>query len=432
MNEPFAVASAPGRLDVMGGIADYSGSLVLQLPIRQNTTVKFSQRKDFLCTITSETSSHEIMSGSIDYRRLLLHGEIDYFFARQKLSMNPNDSWMAYIIGCALVLQKEKGIQFGGGDFQVQSDVPIGKGVSSSASLEVATMKVLAQVFGITFSRTELPVLAQRVENLIVGAPCGLMDQLTCYLGSPGKLLPILCQPDKVYEPVEIPQEISFIGIDSGIRHYVGGTSYGDVRCAAFMGYSVIIQSMGVSQSEIQQAKNKNDFSSLPFGGYLCNIPIAEFEKSHLSLLPEKMKGKEFLRRYGLTIDHVTDVNENVEYEIRQCTSHPVYENARVNEFMNLLKNKTLEDKQINTLGKLMYESHESYSRCGLGCKDTDEIVDLVKSLQREGVAGAKITGGGSGGTVCILAVGDRGKQTVKKLHQQLSTKHKKELILFE
>jgi len=100
-----------------------------------------------------------------------------------------------------LLIQKEKGIPFSGADILIHSSVPIGKGVSSSAALEVATLKALGKTFNISFANTELPMLAQRVENLIVGAPCGLMDQLTSYFGEPRKLLPIVCQPDQIKPP---------------------------------------------------------------------------------------------------------------------------------------------------------------------------------------------------------------------------------------
>jgi L-arabinokinase len=423
-------AAAPGRLDVMGGIADYSGSLVMQMPIRQQTEVALSLRNDFLCTFHSETLSGEVLIASIDYRSLLNNTKVDYSFSRQKL----DHAWFAYVIGCALVLQKTKGIAFTGADFIIRSAVPLGIGVSSSASLEVATMKALSQAFSLSFQNTELPTLAQQVENQIVGAPCGLMDQLASYFGVHGKLLPILCQPDIISTPVDIPSGISFIGIDSGVRHSVGGSSYGDVRCAAFMGYSIILHSLGVAREDIRHSIQTGDFSKLPFQGYLCNISVQAFEEQFKSLLPASMKGKDFLLLYGETIDGVTTVNPETDYTIYECTAHPVYENDRVHRFQNLLKVKPDGDnaESVVSLGALMYQSHESYSRCGLGSERTDEIVNCLKSLTPQGVFGAKITGGGSGGTVCALVLGERGREAVKELHRQLCIQYKAELVLFE
>lgn len=428
--------SAPGRLDVMGGIADYSGSLVLQKCIAEKSEVTLSLRSDNVCTFTSETSLGEKLQASIDYTSILKDGKVDYEYARKKLTSDDATSWIAYIVGCVLVLQQEKNITFTGGDFNVRSGVPLGKGVSSSASLEVATMKALAEAYSVSFHGTELPVLAQRVENLVVGAPCGLMDQLATYFGSPDKLLPIVCQPDKTQAPIRIPADISFLGIDSGVRHAVGGSSYSDVRCAAFMGYSILAYHLGVSDKVLLQAKATGERDLLPFNGYLCNISKEEFQTKFEQLLPETITGSDFIKRYKATIDHVTEVDPDTTYHVLNCTRHPVYENDRVQQFLALLNtvnNGTQQVKEIlPTLGELMYQSHASYSACGLGSEKTDEIVELAKSKFNTGIYGAKITGGGSGGTVCILAYGEEGKESVTDLHRFLVSKYKKELVLFK
>lgn len=426
-------SSAPGRLDVMGGIADYSGSLVLQMPLSQKTHVQLALRDDYVCHVSSRISTGEILRTKVDYRDFLNNHQVDYEFAQKKLKENPSEAWVGYVIGCVLVLQKENGIDFKGGDFNLQSDVPLGKGVSSSASIEVATMKALGEAFGIHFTGTELPLLAQQVENLIVGAPCGLMDQLASYLGEVNKLLPIICQPDLVQESISIPADISFIGIDSGVRHSVSGASYTDVRCAAFMGYTIIAHALGVTPEELVAAKSANNFSSLPFAGYLCNIPATDFENSIVNHLPISISGKDFLKEYELSIDQVTRINPDKTYFIKQSVSHPVYEHARVKRFENLLLslNDIVSSERsdiLKEMGALMFQAHESYSLCGLGSDCTDEIVSFAKKLT--GVYGAKITGGGNGGTVCLL-VDEAGRISARQLHQQLCKKYKQELVLF-
>ncbi|MEQ1585769.1 MAG: hypothetical protein ABL895_07825 [Cyclobacteriaceae bacterium] len=430
----FIKASAPGRLDVMGGIADYSGSLVLQMPIAHRTHIKLRLRDDYQCHIKSQLNSGETLTAHVDYRDYLNNNQVDYLFAQNKCKQNPSQAWIAYVLGCALVLQKEKSINFKGADFDLHSTVPLGKGVSSSASIEVACMKALAKAFHLELPGTLLPILAQRVENLVVGAPCGLMDQLACYLGESKKLLPILCQPDKIDTLISIPDEISFIGIDSGVRHSVAGASYSEVRAAAFMGYSIIAHSLGISSNEIHSAKATNNFSSLPYQGFLCNIPIKEFKKSFEAVLPSSLTGKEFLNKYE-TIDSITTIGEQTNYQVLQCTSHPVLEHDRVLQFKNYLTRlqdiKSIDQRTdiLKSMGNLMYQSHESYSRCGLGSPRTDEIVALTKNTP--GIYGAKITGGGNGGTVCLL-VDQEGKKEALKLHQILCEKHNQELVLFE
>jgi L-arabinokinase len=336
------------------------------------------------------------------------------------------------VIGCAIILQSEKGIEFAGADFEIESSVPLGKGVSSSASVEVAVMKALEKAFAIEFSNTELPRLAQKVENLIVGAPCGSMDQLASYFGEEGKLLPIVCQPDKLLPLIEIPQGINFIGVDSGVRHSVGGSSYTDVRCAAFMGYTIIAKQLGLSNEEIIRARATNDRSSLPFNGYLCNIPKEKFDRDFLHMLPENLIGGEFLKVYGSTIDNVTSVNPETVYSVRACTTHPVYENDRVQQFLKIVQhwNPNARTEQLTQLGTLMQHSHESYSKCGLGSTRTDELVEAFKNCKS--IFGSKITGGGSGGTVCALAFGEEGIEEVKVVHRYFERKYGTILTLFK
>ena len=435
MTKKYSIASAPGRLDVMGGIADYSGSMVLQMPIAQRTTITLLLREDYQCNLKSEISSGETLTAQVDYRDYLSGGQVDYTFAQGKFKQNPHTAWIAYVLGCALVLQKENGIDFRGADFTIRSEVPLGKGVSSSASIEVASMKALADAFHLEFSGTTLPTLAQRVENLVVGAPCGLMDQLACYLGEPKKLLPIRCQPDKVEEPISLPEDISFIGIDSGIRHSVAGASYGDVRCAAFMGYTIVANLFGSTQQDLRLEKASQDFSTLPFRGFLCNISVEQFEESIAHKLPLSLSGKDFIEEYGISIDPVTIIDKQKKYPIRTCASHPVHENQRVlrfKEYLVSLNQPTSSESRtaiLKSMGQLMYQSHEGYSLCGLGSQRTDEIVTLAKN--KHGIYGAKITGGGNGGTVCLLVDGE-GKKSAHKIHQLLCEKYKEELMLFE
>lgn len=423
--------SAPGRLDVMGGIADYSGSLVLQMPITQRTTVKLHLRTDYRCDLKSFIGTSQPWELKLDYHDLLQNNQVDYAFANSYLAQR-KQTWAGYILGCALVLQKEKGIAFSGATIEVHSDVPLGKGVSSSASVEVATMRALTQAFQLTLTPTELPTLAQKVENLVVGAPCGLMDQLACHLGEPTHLLPIVCQPDLIEPLLPIPHGLHFIGIDSGVKHSVSGHQYGNVRSAAFMGYSIIASQLGTTQKDLEHALQTGERNYLPYRGYLCNISTDEFESRFKNILPEQLSGKAFLEKY-ISIDPVTKINPEIVYNVRVCTEHPVYENNRVSQFRALLSTYSQQlvseqTKTLTALGNLMYAAHESYSRCGLGSERTDEIVALAKNAT--GIYGAKITGGGQGGTVCMLT-DTAGKQTAKALHQQLIEKYNQSLVWF-
>src|SRR5215203_5253358 len=425
-------ATAPGRMDVMGGIADYSGSLLLQMPIRQTTTVSIQKRPDGIFNFRTQLTKKKATDFIIDLFGLENKSLTE---AGDMIRSVPGGDWGVYSLGCFLVLQKEKGIQLTGANVFIESNVPWGKGVSSSAALEVATMNALNHLYELSLEKEELAVLAQMAENLVAGAPCGLMDQLSSHLGQKNKLLPLICQPHQVDKPISIPRGINFSGIDSGVRHAVSGASYTDVRTAAFMSYSIIALSEGATVEDLDHARASADWSRLPFKGFLANIPVPVLEGKYLSLLPGEMSGKEFLFRYKVSIDPVTTIDEQKIYKPLVCGSHPVYENARVNEFKALLKSfKKQANKQASLIqmGNLMMQSHESYSAVGLGNEYTDKIVEMVRDAgPARGVFGARVSGGGNGGTVCVLSYGKEGKNAVKEIYHKYKQIKKQKLFFF-
>jgi L-arabinokinase len=437
-DSPRFTASAPGRLDVMGGISDYSGSLVLQMPIRERTTVTLALREDGLIRVRTESPGEPHPLVELPYDRLMRHGQPDYDHAGRQLAATPGGGWAGYVAGCLLVLHREKGIVVTGADVLVDSRVPVGKGVSSSAALEVATLRALADAYGLRFDDTELPTLAQRVENRVVGAPCGLMDQLASHLGEPNKLLPILCQPDHLSPPFPIPAGIRFVGIDSGVRHAVGGASYGGVRAAAFMGYSILAQYDGATPDELAHARRTGEREHLLYNGYLANIEPSGFEERYAGLLPKQLSGADFLARYGVTIDPATEVRPDRTYDVYNATRHPIYENTRIQYFSLLLQHlppatdAPNRERCLRQLGEWMFQSHAGYSACGLGNARTDELVWQARRNTRHGVYGARITGGGSGGTVCFLCAGDEGLETARRIHRDYQEKHGEAVHFFE
>jgi galactokinase len=424
MTPRSVTASAPGRLDVLGGIADYSGALVLQLPIREITTVTLVPRADGGLHLSSDQVPGRPVL--LDMRTLLRDGRIETSFVREQLRRLPGGDWAGYVAGCFLAVHLTKAVPLDGATVTIRSAVPPGKGVSSSAALEVATLRALTQAYGLAWSGTELARLAQWVENQVVGAPCGLMDQLASAFGQLGHLLPIRCQPDRVGVPLPLPDGLRFVGIDSGVRHAVGGASYGEVRTAAFMGYSLLAHRAGTPPEVLTQARHTGERSRLPFGGYLANVPHAAFHQNEVRALPEQLAGAAFLRTFGETIDDVTTVDPDRMYAVRQATRHPIDEQARVERFLALLDQlPDAPDRPalLRAMGTLFYEAHASYSACGLGHARTDELVAAARTAGR-GVYGAKITGGGSGGTVCLLCDGDAGLATAHALYEQFAKRY--------
>jgi galactokinase len=359
-NTDVIVTRAPGRLDVMGGIADYSGSHVLQFPIAEGTVAAIQRNDERRLNIVTLLND-EPRQSSFTMPLSVFDGPVEYEAAHEFFKRDAENQWAAYIAGVFLVLMRERGVHFASGaNILMASQVPPGKGVSSSAALEVAVLQAVTKTFVIELDAREKALLCQRVENLVVGAPCGVMDQMTAVFGERNRLLLLLCQPAEIKRMIALPRQLMLWGIDSGIRHSVGGGDYGSVRAATFAGLQII--------SDLR-----------PQTDYLANISPTEFEREYRAQLPE---------------------------HIRTPTAHPIYENVRVQRFVDLLDQcETSACKEIfEELGELMYESHHSYTKLGLNSAGTDLIVELVRREgPNAGLFGAKITGGGSGGTVAIL-----------------------------
>lgn len=396
------ITRAPGRLDLMGGIADYSGSLVLQLPIREATLAAIQPAPDRRVTIVSLSGERDASAGifSMDLAEFERADEpVSYATAQAYFAQQPDSAWAAYVAGAFLVLMRERGVGFEqGARIYLHSDVPEGKGVSSSAALEVATMTAIAAAFGIEIEPREMALLCQRVENLVVGAPCGVMDQMTSVCGRANELMALLCQPAELQAGVRIPDALAVWGIDSNIRHAVSGADYTSVRVGAFMGYRMMLERAGVAANHVPPA----EIADAHWRGFLANVTPSEFAQQYVEHLPETMPGAEFIERYGGTTDTVTTVDPARTYAVRQPTAHPIHEHFRVRTFARLLAGEPLSNAEL--LGECMYQSHASYSACGLGSAGTDELVRLARAAgSAQGIYGAKITGGGSGGTVAIL-----------------------------
>lgn len=444
--EEIYVARAPGRLDVMGGIADYSGSLVLQMPIREacHVAVQRSHPMKHKLWKHAQARQQAKAQGSIPVLQIVSFGSelsnraptfdmdlsdlmdngqpLSYEKAYEYFAQDPSQKWAAYIAGTILVLMTELDVRFTDSIcILVSSAVPEGKGVSSSAAVEVATMSAIAAAHGLDISPRELALLCQKVENHIVGAPCGVMDQMTSACGEANKLLAMVCQPAEVKELVTIPTHIRFWGLDSGIRHSVGGTDYGSVRIGAFMGRKIIkseaaallsrsLPNANISNSDEHEEHGIELVKAEASLDYLCNLSTHRYEAVYAKKIPESITGESFLNKYADHNDAVTTIDPKRKYAAKAPTKHPIYENFRVEAFKALLT-ATTTDEQLAALGELMYQCHYSYNDCGLGSDGTDRLVKLVQEMQHRRTShndcsslfGAKITGGGSGGSVCVI-----------------------------
>ena len=426
------LARAPGRLDVMGGIADYSGALVLQWPIREATRVALVLWPERRLSITS------IGHGGVERHcdvplDLIADADRPYEDVRAWFGADPARHWAAYVAGVFHVLSREHSVRFlSGAAILIESDVPEGKGVSSSAAIEAATMEAVVEAWGVAIEPKMRAVRCQQVENLIVGAPCGVMDQMASICGEAGSLMALLCQPAEFQGSVRLPGGLGVWGIDSGIRHAVTGADYGAVRIGAFMGYRILaaLTGLGVTSGDGHGHVQVDDPR---WGGYLANVGGETFRRFEQDI-PETLDGATFLAGYDGTTDLVTTVDPARRYAIRTPTAHPIYEHERVTEWARLLTGSPSATSRSDAarLGALMYESHASYSACGLGSDGTDRLVSLARTAgSARGIYGAKITGGGSGGTVALLADASAG-DTVRAIAREYTAETARDAYIFE
>src|SRR5687768_3471445 len=316
-DKPIFAARAPGRLDVMGGIADYSGGTVLELPLEVAAYCAVQRTTEFAATARSSNAESEGFSVEVAVPTLDLLNDAQSQFQR------PESQWAAYVLGALPILSAEgllPGESPGGFRFYLESDVPIGAGVSSSAAIEVASLLALTGAFGLVLAPMQLARLCQRVENEIAGAPCGIMDQVTSALGEEGKLLALDCRPHTLLGNVEVPRGWRFVGLNSGVKHSVGGANYTRARVSAFMGRRIVETILGRD-----------------LDGYLCNLTIPEWESAR-DRIPAELTGRAYIEQYGSLPDSVTKVRPEETYFPSAASEHPIYENERVRKFLDLVK----------------------------------------------------------------------------------------------
>lgn len=385
MSPPPWLGEAPGRLDVLGGVADYSGSLVLQTPIRATTRVTIAPTAGPRLRVVSE------QEGAVDLplpdsREMVAEaGEVaplkDWLWALDV------PRWAYYPLGCLfLFCQAQAWRPASGLAIEIATDVPTSMGVSSSAALEVATLRALEEASGRRFEGTALARLAQRAENEVVGAPCGLMDQLAAAHGVRGALLPILCRPDVLHDPVPLPDGAIVVGWPSGVKHAVSGAEYGTARTASFMGKRIL---EGVLGRKL---------------GHLTELSPSVLDET-ADVLPASLTGADFLAAYGSVDDPHSAVVPDRPYPVRSAVEFPVGENARCHLAERLLRDGGADRAgTLREVGELMYRSHAGYGSIGLGHPETDAMVEAVRGLgPSRGFYGARVSGGGCGGTVVVL-----------------------------
>lgn len=324
---------AYGRVNLIGEHTDYNGGWVLPTTIPQYTEITLTKREDHIVSISS----------SIDYKLNLARAE-SYELGEEIIQ----GTWMDYIQGATRLLQDyvgRNGQSFGGMDVKIESNIPEGSGLSSSAALEISFLKAIREAYELKVSDVELALLGQRIENEFVGARVGIMDQMAVSLAHAGEAL-FLDTYTLLFERIPLPMdELDLMILNSGISHKL---AVGD-------------------------------------GGY--NKRRGECEESC------KILGIKHLR--DITLEEL--VSRNLPPHLLKRARHVVSENARVHLAVSALKNK-----QWDELGKLFLESHASMrDDYEVSVPEIDLLVEL--SMKHQAVYGARLTGGGFGGSIVAI-----------------------------
>ncbi|OIP87355.1 MAG: galactokinase [Rhodobacterales bacterium CG2_30_65_12] len=202
---PQVVASAPGRVNLLGEHTDYNGGYVLPIALKHLSVAVAVSRGAVPGVIEAWSDTfHEAETRAIGEARA--------------------GRWSDYLLGCVKAVAEAQ-VAETGLRAAVITNLPLGAGLSSSAALEVASLRAVTRLYGIEMSPQEIAIAARAVENDFVGMPCGIMDQFTSSVGQPGAAL-FLDTRTLAFTPVPGFAEHRFVVVHSGVSHQLTDSGY--------------------------------------------------------------------------------------------------------------------------------------------------------------------------------------------------------------
>jgi len=396
---PRVVTRSPGRLDLMGGMGDFSGSLALQIPTEVGVFVAAGLREDQRVYVETLGGDGHVQPSRWEWPLSWLYQAGGRIVPTSEFSGKFEPCpWVRHVAGvCHSLLEAGYVTHFAGGmTIFLASDIPSEAGLAASAAIQVAVAKALAALFEPGLSEEQILAACRKAVPHVPGATVGLVDHPTCLWGRADALLQIRCRPFQILGHVALPANVRVAAVASGVRLPIYHQRYEDNRIAALMGKYLI--------NRLIAASGDRDG---PTGEYLANIAPSEYVRRFRNELPVKMKGADFLAHYGQPEPGWGAVVPDRIYKIRSRAEHHIYENDRTHRFMERLgrARRTGERDALIEAGELMYASHWSYGqRCGMGSVETDVLVNLIRERgAARGLYGAKVTGAGCGGAVAVL-----------------------------
>ena len=327
---PDVIAAAPGRVEFIGNHTDYNNGPVIGAAIDRYVFVALRRIEESVFRFSSGNSSYVAVEDPT-----------------QKLK--GKGSWINYPLGVYDSLIRRGLRPSGGFELTVDSDVPMGAGLSSSAALELAVCQALCTVYGMALSREEMALASREAENEFVGMPCGILDQGVSAMGTSGSLVYIDCR-DMLFSTIPLGENYSIWIFNTHKKHSLVGSMYSE------------------RHKECSQAVDGLNGVGLRIQ-YLADISPASFQIAKSRLLGT----------------------------LANRAEHIVSEIERVNRVKHLL-----EGGRVSEAGQLLFESHaSSRDLFENSVEELDYLVEILKSLPN--VIGARLSGGGFGGAVMAL-----------------------------
>eukprot|EP00514_Thraustochytrium_sp_LLF1b_P005394 CAMPEP_0184507674 /NCGR_PEP_ID=MMETSP0198_2-20121128/362_1 /TAXON_ID=1112570 /ORGANISM="Thraustochytrium sp., Strain LLF1b" /LENGTH=437 /DNA_ID=CAMNT_0026897425 /DNA_START=271 /DNA_END=1580 /DNA_ORIENTATION=+ len=360
--------AAPGRVNLIGEHTDYNEGFVMPLALEKRTAAVASMNEyatSSRCRIVSALNESDVVEFTLDD-------------TSDSLKAGADSSWASYVKGVikqyfAELVEKagipsgEKGQAVRGFDAAFASDVPLGGGLSSSASLEVCTAILLETLYGIsTVNKCDRALRCVEAEHTFANVPCGIMDQFISSCATPGCALLIDCR-SKETEAVDLNDDsIRIVVTNSNVKHKLSGSEF---------------------PTRVAQCKEA------------CKIIQAELSSEQSIPVDGESSGKVRTHLRDVTMEELEAVNAKGKLDevIYRRARHGISEDVRT-----LAAVKHAQNKEYAELGKLMVQSHNSLrDDYEVSTPEIDFIVE--HATQQPGVFGARITGGGFGGCVVSL-----------------------------
>ncbi|NNF03951.1 MAG: galactokinase [Rhodothermales bacterium] len=331
---PVIKASAPGRVEILGNHTDYNGGTVVGAAIDLRLRVAVRGRDDDRIRMASTSTPSRFETTLSTYRD------------------DDGPDWTKYTLGVADELMMYAGGGTGTGfDLLVDSDVPSGAGVSSSAALELATGLALNALWDLNVDLNALIRLAHRAENRYVGVPCGLLDQAVCGAGRQDALVVVDASEDRI-DTVPFPGETRLVLCSSHVRRSLAHSMY---------------------ETRYSECRDAHSAVSRLVPGLGALADLHPFDTAV----------------YGPALDPV----------LRRRADHVVAEEDRVTRFLDLLRSVDGSTGSLAAAGELMTASHRSSQTLfENSCPELDFLVD--RFIEQPGVLGCRLTGAGWGGAV--------------------------------